>query len=73
MIIIKILRSILYFIQIRHTDDLPSTGTRLVEYNMSLQISNIHQIIIICSKIQLRKKLFHSDFVGVDLRNKILF
>ena len=28
MIIIKI--SILYFIQIRHTDDFPSTGTRLV-------------------------------------------
>ena len=28
MIIIKII--ILYFIQIRHTDDIPSTGTRLV-------------------------------------------
>ena len=28
MIIIKI--SILYFIQIRHTDDFPSAGTRLV-------------------------------------------
>ena len=28
MIIIKI--SILYFIQIRHTDDVPSPGTRLV-------------------------------------------
>ena len=70
MIIIKII--ILYFIQIRHTDDLPSTGTRLVEYNMSFQISNIHQIIII-NKIQLRKKLVHNDCVGVDLRNKILF
>ena len=46
--------------------------TCLVEYNMSLQISNIHQIIII-NKIQLRKKLFHSDFLGVDLRYKILF
>ena len=23
----------LYFIEIAHTDDLPSTGTRLVEYN----------------------------------------
>ena len=66
MIIIKII--ILYCIQIKHTDDLPSTGTRLVEYNMSLHISNIHQIIII-NKIQLRKKLFHSDFVGIDLRN----
>ena len=31
MIIIKII--ILYFIQIRHTDDFPSTGTRLVLYN----------------------------------------
>ena len=30
MIIIKII--ILYFIQIRHTDDFPSTGTRLVIY-----------------------------------------
>ena len=29
MIIIKII-IILYFIQIRHTDDFPSTGTRLV-------------------------------------------
>ena len=32
VIIIKII--ILYFIQIRHTDDFPSTGTRLVEYNL---------------------------------------
>ena len=31
MIIIK--NSILYFIQIRHTDDFPLTGTRLVEIN----------------------------------------
>ena len=31
MIIIKII--ILYFIQIRHTDDFPSTGTRLVSIN----------------------------------------
>ena len=31
MIIIKII--ILYFIQIRHTDDFPSTGTRLVNVN----------------------------------------
>ena len=31
MIIIK--NIILYFIQIRHTDDFPSTGTRLVKYN----------------------------------------
>ena len=33
MIIIKI--SILYFIQIRHTDDFPSTGTRLVRDNLA--------------------------------------
>ena len=32
MIIIKII--ILYFIQIRHTDDFPSTGTRLVLDNV---------------------------------------
>ena len=31
MIIIKII--IVYFIQIRHTDDFPSTGTRLVYIN----------------------------------------
>ena len=31
MIIIKII--ILYFIQIRHTNDFPSTGTRLVIFN----------------------------------------
>ena len=34
MIIIKII--ILYFIQIRHTDDFPSTGTRLVQYKFQL-------------------------------------
>ena len=33
MIIIKII--ILYFVQIRHTDDFPSTGTRLVYINLS--------------------------------------
>ena len=32
MIIIKVI--ILYFIQIRHTDDFPSTGTRLVLHNV---------------------------------------
>ena len=32
MIIIK--NSILYFIQIRHTDDFPSTGSRLVMLNI---------------------------------------
>ena len=32
MIIIKII--ILYFIQIRHTDDFPSTGTHLVLINL---------------------------------------
>ena len=26
---------ILYFIQIRHTDDFPSTGTRLVRHNLT--------------------------------------
>ena len=36
MIIIKII--ILYFIQTRHTDDFPSTGTRLVDYNDRLQV-----------------------------------
>ena len=38
---------------------------------MSLQISNIHKIIIV-NKIQLRKKI-HSDFVCVDLRNNASF
>ena len=36
MIIIKI--GILYFIQIRHTDDLSLTDTRLVFYNFSLSM-----------------------------------
>ena len=36
MIIIKIV--ILYFIQIRHTDDFPSTGTRLVTLNSCKKI-----------------------------------
>ena len=40
MIIIKII--ILYFIQIRHTDNFPSTGSRLVQNNMS----NINTIIL---------------------------
>ena len=34
MIIIKII--FLYFIEIAHTDDLPSTGTRLVQINSSV-------------------------------------
>ena len=38
MIIIKII--ILYFIQIRHTDDFPSTGTRLV-YIICLSIDSL--------------------------------
>ena len=36
MIIIKII--ILYFIQIRHTDDFPSTGTRLVIINRACEL-----------------------------------
>ena len=35
MIIIKII--IVYFIQIRHTDDFPSTGIRLVSINFTAQ------------------------------------
>ena len=38
MIIIKII--ILYFIQIRHTDDFPSTGSRLVFSNSHNNINN---------------------------------
>ena len=37
MIIIKII--ILYFIQIRHTDDFPSTGTRLVKIRIMNQFN----------------------------------
>ena len=48
MIIIK--NSILYFIQIRHTDDFPSTGTRLV-FLIHLNLSDINKnlSIIKCS------------------------
>ena len=45
-IIIKII--ILYFIQIRHTDDFPSTGTRLVNYNSS-SIVHIFKIAHMCT------------------------
>ena len=38
MVIIKI--NILYFIQIRHTDDFPSTGTRLVAISSCLKIGH---------------------------------
>ena len=41
MIIIKII--ILYFIQIRHTDDFPSTGTRPVHTNWSTFIQLFHR------------------------------
>ena len=44
MIIIKII--ILYFIQIRHTDDFPSTGTRLVIIILAIIIIRIIIIII---------------------------
>ena len=37
MIIIKII--FLYFIQIRHTDDFPSTGTRLVQITTTSHLS----------------------------------
>ena len=37
MIVIKII--ILYFIQIRHTDDFPSTGTRL--YSVSSDYNDV--------------------------------
>ena len=40
MIIIKI--SILYFIQIRHTDDFPSTGTRLVNVIREVKIDDVY-------------------------------
>ena len=40
MIIIKII--ILYFIQITHTDDFPSTGTRLVHNVVSNTLLTIH-------------------------------
>ena len=39
IIIIKII--ILYFIQIRHTDDFPSTGTRLVHVKSSKRCTTI--------------------------------
>ena len=46
MIIIKII--ILYFIQIRHTDDFPSAGTRLVSVKMhNLFLINVGPVIIV--------------------------
>ena len=49
MIIIKII--ILYFIQIRHTDDFPSTGTRLVIIILAIIIIRIIIIIIIIIRL----------------------
>ena len=40
MIIIKTI--ILYFIQIRHTDDFPSTGTRLVHNNLCIHMFKMY-------------------------------
>ena len=51
MIIIK--NIILYFIQIRHTDDFPSTGTRLVMLIVAIRIRIIIAIIIIITLISL--------------------
>ena len=45
MIIIKII--ILNFIQIRHTDAFPSTGTRLVEHNQ-LNNRGTHRVLVGC-------------------------
>ena len=45
MIIIK--NIILYFIQIRHTDDFPSTGTRLVIYKMDSKIGFEFNLIVV--------------------------
>ena len=45
MIIIK--NIILYFIQIRHTDDFPSTGTRLVRNKLVIHRSGFIQLCVI--------------------------
>ena len=46
MIIIKI--SIIYFIQIRHTDDFPSTGARLVQLILSGKCSHHFNTKCVC-------------------------
>ena len=51
MIIIKVI--ILYFIQVRHTDDCPSTGTRLVllilsQFFISTNIDELSTILCLC-------------------------
>ena len=45
MIIIKTI--IQYFIQITHTDDFPSTGTRLVSYNNSIHNPAVDRLYIV--------------------------
>ena len=57
IIIIKIM--IQYFIQIRHTDDFPSTGTRLVFIILiishridGLRLDSVLSILLICLSLQ---------------------
>ena len=61
MIIIKII--ILYFIQIRHTDDFPSTGTRLVR--------------LICNAVEtdMEISIFYNTFIyyNVNFFTDVLF
>ena len=59
MIIIKVI--ILYFIQIRHIDDFPSTGTRLVIIIIGIAKLNFYNIKILLTtstlKIETRQRL----------------
>ena len=45
MIIIKII--ILYFIQIRHTDDFPSAGTRLVQLMYDMHVNRLCSPVVV--------------------------
>ena len=54
MIITEII--IIYFIQITHTDDFPSTGTRLVEIMIINQLSTIDAPFTFCCTLIVENK-----------------
>ena len=67
MIIIKI--SILYFIQIRHADDFPSTGTRLVYTGMANSVGpSPEDFICVCVYVCVFLCV-HVTSSNVELRN----
>ena len=71
MIIITII--ILYFIQITHTDDFPSTGTRLVKYNaFFVRYDVVYSFIDVDEHLFIQTQLYSWSYISVVANNTCL-